>query len=339
MTRFSDYLILTGKVHENFGELFGWAKASVRYIRNGGDPYHLIREKDGWAYRKVLSRTPVNFQVRVNDRVKHYTMADIVREIAPRISYQRADFLPYLDNAALAETTHGMDLSNKYRLSEGEVFNLFDGYLHAYDPDFLACVKMCEPIIRHLREVWCGGDEEACEYLLNYFAHIVQKPREKMGVAVVLRAARGAGRSIMLDFLSRKVLGEKYCMYTCNVNHLTREFGTLLERKLLITLDCPDKDSLHESIISREHIEVNRGDEGKVTVKDFSNIFVTTDHHWSERGDCFVLECSNGMIGDKRYFADLAKRMDRNTGWHFFQYLADRDIEQWNWKPASGTRG
>lgn len=52
-----------------------------------------------------------------------------------------------------------------------------------------------------------NDQEELSEYLLNYFAHILQKPLEQPGVAIILTGAKGVGKDTLLDFFRLHVVG------------------------------------------------------------------------------------------------------------------------------------
>jgi hypothetical protein len=64
----------------------------------------------------------------------------------------------------------------------------------------------------HIREIWCDSNEELGDYVLNWFATIIQKP-EKSGVALVLKAEEGAGKGsivkhgAMLKNMEKELLG------------------------------------------------------------------------------------------------------------------------------------
>jgi len=52
--------------------------------------------------------------------------------------------------------------------------------------------------------------DEQKEYLLDYLAHLVQKPLENPKVALVITGLKGCGKDTLFDFLSQYVVGHKY---------------------------------------------------------------------------------------------------------------------------------
>jgi len=49
----------------------------------------------------------------------------------------------------------------------------------------------------HLLVNVCSGDESLFEWVLGFFAHIVQRPPERLGVALVLQGRQGSGKTIV----------------------------------------------------------------------------------------------------------------------------------------------
>jgi hypothetical protein len=47
----------------------------------------------------------------------------------------------------------------------------------------------------HILNNVCNGDTNLYEYVFGWFAHIVQKPRDNLGTALVLRGKMGTGKS------------------------------------------------------------------------------------------------------------------------------------------------
>jgi hypothetical protein len=63
----------------------------------------------------------------------------------------------------------------------------------------------------HLRNNVCDGDEAIFKWVWAFFADMVQRPRDKPGVALVLRGGRGVGKTIVGEifciFHSRRAVG------------------------------------------------------------------------------------------------------------------------------------
>ena len=72
-------------------------------------------------------------------------------------------------------------------------FNLFRGMRI---PQEKATEGDCEPLINHIHEIICCGNEEHSAFFLNCLAQMVQTPWRKLNTATVLISEEGAGKSI-----------------------------------------------------------------------------------------------------------------------------------------------
>ena len=80
-------------------------------------------------------------------------------------------------------------------LPDGKVLNLYQGLAMQPRPGD------CQPILDHIREVWCSGDETAYDYVLGWLARMFQKPQERGHTVIVLRSGEGTGKNIIIDIL------------------------------------------------------------------------------------------------------------------------------------------
>jgi len=55
----------------------------------------------------------------------------------------------------------------------------------------------CSIIEDHILHVVAGGDQKKADFILDWCAHMVQRPWEKPGVALVLRGKKGTGKTLL----------------------------------------------------------------------------------------------------------------------------------------------
>jgi hypothetical protein len=65
---------------------------------------------------------------------------------------------------------------------------------------------LAAPWVEHVRQLWPGE----CEVLLDYFAHTVQKPQEKINFGIILNGEPGIGKDLAL-LPVRRAIGEWNC--------------------------------------------------------------------------------------------------------------------------------
>jgi hypothetical protein len=89
-------------------------------------------------------------------------------------------------------------------------------------------------IIRdHIINVISDGDKDKADYILDWCAHMVQRPWEKPGVALVLKGRMGTGKTLFTQMLAR-VVGMQNTLITANGKKLFAQFNWHLADKMLI---------------------------------------------------------------------------------------------------------
>ena len=90
-----------------------------------------------------------------------------------------------------------------------------------------------ERLEKHLLDNVCNGDRGLLNYLLNWCAHLVQRPREKPGVALVFRGVKGAGKSKLGEALG-KIVGKAHYFVASQPEQILGKHNAALTRTLLI---------------------------------------------------------------------------------------------------------
>ena len=96
------------------------------------------------------------------------------------------------------------------------------------------------PFLDHLRTIWCRGDEACFRYVMGWFAMTIQRPEVKIGVALVVVGAPGAGKGVVVtDFLAR-IVGDHHYAHVMGIEQLLGRFSssTTLANKLKLVDEC-----------------------------------------------------------------------------------------------------
>ena len=80
----------------------------------------------------------------------------------------------------------------------------------SFDPNFVVSEDVLELLLFHLRRCWARGNEDSYEYILNFFADMLQHPERKIGVMLLLLSQPGAGKGLILSFIGEFILGDLY---------------------------------------------------------------------------------------------------------------------------------
>ena len=90
--------------------------------------------------------------------------------------------------------------------------------------------------LKFIKEAWCGDDEELFEYVMNWWAHLVQKPGVKMISCLVLRGGEGYGKGMIVQTIG-KILGTHTWLQPLNHDHIFGQFNYLLHGKMFVFMD------------------------------------------------------------------------------------------------------
>ena len=218
--------------------------------------------------------------------------------------------------------------------------NLSKGFLHkniksfeSYSPHIKSQVQT---IINHILNVWNSGDEEAGEFCLNFLAHALTG--HKMNVALFLKSGEGTGKSIILDFIIRYVIGEDLGLSTARAQQLMK-FNSQLMGKILVCLEelpTASKSEWHsvsdylKDLITGSKMDIEKKFADCVqTVNLISLIILTNNENTIKFGKdarrYFMCDVSHDKVGNTSYFMNLVNACNnKEVGEAFFMFLLER---------------
>jgi len=157
------------------------------------------------------------------------------------------------------------DIKRKIMTNGDRDFNLFTGMKYSPSSAIQECRELeilpaeidvtnagliehaeeaCKSLLEHLESIICQDDDKAYTYLLNWCAHLMQKPWEKPGVAIVmLSSEEGAGKNAVTEKLQAVVgLRDPFnlSVATADPDKLFGRFNITLSHKLLVILNEAD---------------------------------------------------------------------------------------------------
>jgi phage/plasmid-associated DNA primase len=163
---------------------------------------------------------------------------------------------------------------------------------------------------------------ELFEYLLNYVAHMLQRPEEKPGVMVVLLGSQGTGKGLFFQILQR--IWGRTSLLVSDIQQVVGNFNAALERNYVIMMDealfSGDRKSQNrmKSFITEKSCTVEQKYQPSRTINSVHRFFASSNHeHFShvEADDrrLLIVKVSKSRQGDRAYFSDLAAAIDDDT--------------------------
>jgi hypothetical protein len=212
-----------------------------------------------------------------------------------KLTYQRCDFIPYNKNKTVVPEDvynifHSFEIQRKHKKVDNEKRK-----------------KLIEPIIKHFNDLF---DKEVAEYLIKYFAFIIQYPERKgeNSVAIVIQGEQGDGKTFTIENFIIKLIGNSLYTYTCKPDDIFNNHSEAMTNKLVVNLDevkgksTFDMSDILKSFTTQTKLIVNPKGIRPYQVNNYCIYIFTTNNETPLKIE----------LGDRRYFATRTKQSHRN---------------------------
>jgi hypothetical protein len=191
-------------------------------------------------------------------------------------------------------------------------------------------------IRNHIRDVICNGEPNAFDYLVNFLAHMVQKPEEKPGIFVVLLGGQGTGKGMFFNLLHE--IFSKTTLLVSDVDRVIGRFNAQLERNYIVCMDealfVGDKKAIDrlKSVITESTITIEEKYQPSRSIRSYHRLFAASNYdHFAnvEKDDrrFLFLKVSEAHKQDIIYFKTLFDAInDPATIGALLYYLLRKDI-------------
>ena len=183
---------------------------------------------------------------------------------------------------------------------------------------------------------------ETYEWLLNYLAHIVQKPGIKPLTAVLIQGKEGSGKSVVGEHFMTKIIGRKRRRISGKIDQILGRFADA--RGLLVTVfnETSGKDTFAKSDLLKDYITAVDTRVEKKGVDDcdarlFDRFFASTNSEWNclpvnendRRWMIISMDC--GMANNAAYFNPLYADLESDVVMRkFYEELKGHNISEWH---------
>jgi hypothetical protein len=229
-------------------------------------------------------------------------------------------------------------------LSSGTSLNLWDGYEVDPDPN-----GSCELLMAHLLDVVCDGDSSLFDYIIGWWAHVIQRPEEKPGVALVLRGEKGTGKDTVADYFA-SAIGKKYCPTVAHSEYIVGRFNWRLQTALVLHVQegswAGDKkaESQLKYLVTSESIEIERKGIDSFQMPSVLRVFISANAEWivpasPDERRWAIVDVSNKRRGDREYFGALHAEKNGSGPAALLAFLLDYDLSRFDVREVPQTQG
>ena len=190
-------------------------------------------------------------------------------------------------------------------------------------------------IAEHINNVWTSNNEEQYSFVIRWLAHIIVGG-EKLETALYLKSIQGTGKSMIITFLMRKLLGYTLTLQTLTNSMLQPDaYNSILDGKLLVNFNEIPKathnkwsamQSTLKNYITEKTFTCNEKYLKTQSRPNTFNLIIDTNESPIQiteniRRYC-ILDVSASKVGDKSYFKQLAQATNNpDVAKAFFLYL------------------
>lgn len=265
---------------------------------------------------------------------KHITLCEalklVIQEPDAVKKYNRPEFIPYLHKENVVD--------------DEDMFNLFGGFplVKYMDKEGLTPFEQSE-MYTHLLTHICRDNKITFNYLINWIAHLIQKPDERAGVNILLYGGQGTGKGVLASFIRSLVDKQHYMMYN-NIKEFTNKFNGDQQGKLFIYLDevgdnTKGGQEVHNMIKNKtteEEIRIeNKGQKGYL-VNNYARYMSSSNFENNLRIEAddrrfLCLHVSDKHQADRVYYKPIGDGIkDLDTMAAAFKYFATKDISNFD---------
>jgi hypothetical protein len=165
-----------------------------------------------------------------------------------------------------------------------------------------------------------GGDQEIYGWLFGWFAHMVQRPRERPGTAVVLRGSQGVGKTKIGETFG-SLLTAHYALVS-DPRYVVGQFNAHMAKCLLLQADeavwAGDKkaEGRLKSLVTEKHQMIEQKGVDSIQMPNYVRLLMTSNEGWvvpagkDERRFC-VLDVGAAAAQNHAYFAEIDAQLDQ----------------------------
>lgn len=219
----------------------------------------------------------------------------------PRRQYRGVEFHPNPDGAP------GTD----------GYLNLWSGF--AIEPAPESDARKYKTFRDHVLVNICAGRADHFKWLWAWFAHMVQRPRERLGKAIVMRGAMGAGKTIVGKIIGQLFPRHYFCVD--DARYVTGQFNAHMATCLLLQADeavwAGDKaaEGRLKGLITSEYQQIESKGVDPIRLRNYVRLIMTSNEEWvvpagKDERRFVVFDVDPRCAQQNEYFAEMQRELD-----------------------------
>lgn len=187
----------------------------------------------------------------------------------------------------------------------------------------------------HILDNVSQGDEALYNWIIGWFAQIIQRPGEKIGTSLALRGVQGCGKTLVGQQIGKLI--KPYYRIVADARHVTGNFNAHLAGTLLLQAEeafwAGDKaaEGMLKHLVTSAEFLLERKGVDAVPVQNFTRLLTTTNHNWVvpaalEERRFAVVDVSDKHAQDAAYFGAIVRDLESDGYANLLHYLLNFDL-------------
>jgi Family of unknown function (DUF5906) len=193
----------------------------------------------------------------------------------------------------------------------------------------------CSKVLKHIEDNVCRGDTTLYNWVVGWFAQIVQQSNKKMGTSLVLRGKQGTGKTKVGEVIG-SLLGPHY-QPIADPRYITGRFNSHLVSCLLLHADEAFWAGDHaaegklKDLVTGLWQQIEFKGKETIRIRNYVRLFICGNPDWlvpagfDERRSA-VLDMGEDKMQDKAYFAAIDAEMDNGGREALLHHLLNFDL-------------
>lgn len=324
---------MIGRMNDEWAFCILGSRAVVMRERSDGPIEDRLKFLSIDAFRAYYQNARVRISREVKDEeTGEYVTKHVYYQRAPwwlkhrqRRTYDGIEFFPNPD---------GAKATDRY-------LNLWRGFSVVPMPD-----SECAPAERwrryaifrdHVLTNVCSGNKEYFDWLFAWMAHIVQKPRERPGTAIVMRGLRGTGKSKVGEVLGS--LFRAHYFQVDDARYVTGQFNAHMASCIVLQADeavwAGDKaaEGRLKGLITAAFQMIEAKGIDPIRVANFVRLMMTSNEDWvvpagMDERRYAVFDVASHVKENREYFKALDEELDNGGRRAFLADLLSLDLDK-----------
>ncbi len=212
-------------------------------------------------------------------------------------------------------------------------YNLWRGFAFQPKPE-----GSHDLFLKHIEENICSGNIDHYNWVIDWLAHLIQKPYDKAGTALVLRGEMGTGKGKFARSIG-KLFGQHFIPILSR-SQLTGRFNSHLADKVLVFVDesgwSHDRNDtgIIQAMITEPSLTIEMKGKDAIEMENYSHFIMAANKAWvvpasgHDERRFAVFDVSSLHRGDKVYFKAIEDQLENGGYESLLHFLLNHKYDE-----------